>query len=137
MNTFSENLPVPYDPEDIYGYGFYGDTVLILTESEDTMTRFLNITRHGSEDVYYLSADEDFRDLPDPDSVYFHTGESWYGTRFASFLREDHSLRFILYKVKAQYMASAGLADFRILCCCMTRQNTHMILLQKNGAAVR
>ena len=133
VNISLENTLITCDPEDIYGYGFHGNTVLILAETEDTMTRYLHITRHGGEDFYRLSADACFSDLPVPDAVYFHTGESWYGTRFADFAWEEHSLRFILYKVKAQYMASAELAEFRLLCSCTGHGNIPVILLQRNG----
>ena len=109
-------LPVSIDPEDIFGYMFHEDCILILTESEDAMTHWLHLTRHGGEDTYCFSfaCSEVPRDLPQ--GIYFLTEESWYSARTSRFVwnRTDSICtgQFILYKLKAQYMACASLSSY-------------------------
>ena len=118
-NTAETILHITIDPEDIYGYAFHDDCFLIITEQEETVTRWLHLTRHGGEDVCRITFPCSSAPQSVPQNVYFRTEESWYGLRISDFewvMNEGScTAQFILYKIKAQYMACAALASYDVI----------------------
>ena len=133
---------IPADPNDIYGHGFFDTVILIITAPEQTATRLLRITRHGGEELLILRTDAVCpEELPVPLQIYIHTAESWYMCKTADFRwhRDDAGLTvsFLIYKIKAQYMASAALAEYTILCRGTCSEESTLFLLQRNSQRPR
>ncbi|MBR3357814.1 MAG: hypothetical protein IKG46_08275 [Solobacterium sp.] len=132
-----EEAGIKIDPQDIYGHGFHDAVILIITAEEDTAGRLLRITRHGGEDLLILPCEPaPDAELPVPTQIYLRTPESWYMCKTAEFRwrRTDAGLSasFLVYKIKAQYMASAALADYTVLCTGHSDADT-LFLLQRNS----
>ena len=132
-----EEAGIRIDPLDIYGHGFHDAVILIITAEEDTAGRLLRITRHGGEDLLILPCGSmTDSELPVPTQIYIRTPESWYMCKTAEFRwqRRDAGLSasFLVYKIKAQYMASAALADYTVLWSGQSDAET-LFLLQRNS----
>ena len=125
------------DPDDTYGHGFYDDCIMIVCAEEDAMTQLLKHTRHGNEDLWMLKDMTPAEsDLPIPSGIYFHTSESWYLAKTADFCwqlsAKSTSASFLVYKIKAQYMASAMLRAYELLYHAVSIDGSSVFLLQRN-----
>ena len=104
------NMPELIDENEIYGYHFAGETVLVIRMSEDEALSYLKAQRGRTAVVFHAETEPAFSVL---DEIFFQTEETWYQTRFHRFGIEENGFSFELYFLKAAYMASADLLQYR------------------------
>lgn len=97
--------------DDVYGYPFRLDPVLVILLKEEEVEPLLKGTLGREAVSYEISLKEDIDALPQ--EIFFRSEESWYVTRFHSCTLENGRLSFRLYFIKALYMASAGLLSYQ------------------------
>lgn len=97
--------------DDVYGYPFRLDPVLVIMIKEEELQSLLADTTGRTAVVFETRLPADPACVPQ--EIFFLSEESWYVTRFHSFVCENGRLSFKVYMVKALYMASAGLLSYK------------------------
>ncbi len=118
------NLPIM--EEDIYGYPISGAAVLIIAMKEEEALALFQAVRGRSG--YRYEAVTDLKTETAPDEICIFSGETWYLVRFHSFSCISGRISFVMYFMKAQYMAAASLLKYRKKARSADRQNREYFL---------
>ena len=96
---------------EIYGYPFSGARVLVIAMAEEDAQILFRAVRGRSACRY----EAEIRSFPRtvPEEIFILTIESWYAVRFHSFACTGSRISFVMYFMKAQYMATADLLKYR------------------------
>lgn len=95
---------------DSHGYPFGGSSVLVICMPEQEAHLLFTAVRGRSSCRY--DADVSIAGCT-ADEICILSEESWYALRFHSFQCSEGHLSFVMYFMKAQYMATAGLLGYR------------------------
>lgn len=107
---YNEIMNFTVSAADSRGYSFSGNSVLVILMPEKEAHQLFKAVRGRSSCMY--EADVSIKEAA-ADEIYIFSEESWYALRFHSFRCREGRLSFVMYFMKAQYMATAGLLGYQ------------------------
>ena len=112
-----------------YGHSFHGNLIYIFELDDNTAFSILESVR--SMPCEYTFETEESLPEDIPDTVYFHSEESWYSLRFHKYSCDNGKASFMIHGIKPMYMATAQLLEYEGICKACGRKNGHTLLVMR------